>query len=86
MARTTIEFTDDASSALEALASRLQTSKTEVLRNALSLYAFVIGEITGDRRLAVVSGTEKKLEELIAIPGFVQKAFHASGAQAAGAD
>jgi hypothetical protein len=77
MARTTIEFTDAASVALENLSQRLGLSKTEVLRHALSLYAFVIGEITGPHKLAIVSTPDKTVEQLIAVPG-VQQAVSAS--------
>ncbi len=83
MPRTTIEFTDVASSALDSLSTRLGVSKTEVLRNALSLYAFVVGEITGNRTLAVV-GPDKTIEHLIAIPGIMAKAAPQDQAAAIG--
>jgi hypothetical protein len=73
MARTTMEFTDAASLALDALSSQLGVSKTEVLRNALSLYSFLVGELgAGNRKLAIVSGTDNTLEHLVAVPGLIQ--------------
>lgn len=72
--KTTIEFSSDASAALEALSSKMQTTKADVLRNALSLYSYVVSNLRGtSKSLAVVSEDgQAKIEKIIAVPGIIQ--------------
>lgn len=71
--KTTIEFSSDASAALEALSSKMQTTKADVLRNALSLYSYVVSNLRGtSKSLAVVSEDgQAKIEKIIAVPGIM---------------
>jgi predicted transcriptional regulator len=88
--KTTIQFSSDASAALDHLSQDLQTTKSEVLRSALSLYMYVVNNLRGTARaLAVVSEErgETKVEKVIAVPGLMftrpapvgEKAMRASG-------
>ncbi len=88
--KTTIQFSSDASAALDHLSQDLQTTKSEVLRSALSLYMYVVNNLRGTARaLAVVSEErgETKVEKVIAVPGLMftrpapvgVKAMRASG-------
>lgn len=66
--RTTIEFGDRAAQELEKLTQMLDApSKAEVIRNSLSLYAFLVNEVKDGRKLAIVEGG--KIEQIIAVPG-----------------
>lgn len=70
MAKTTIEFGERAAEELGTLAQKMETSKAEVLRDALSLYAFIFRELSEKegRNLAIVEG-EETVKKLIMVPG-----------------
>lgn len=69
MAKTTIEFGDRAADELANMAREMETSKAEVIRDALSLYAFIFRELSGkeDSSLAIVQKDE--IKKLIVVPG-----------------
>ncbi len=69
MAKTTVEFSEKAAEELGRLAGELETTKTEVLRDALSLYSFVVRELQKghDTNLAIAEGNEVKKH--IVVPG-----------------
>jgi hypothetical protein len=72
MPRTTIEFSDDATGELTRLSEALSTSsKAEVLRNALSLFSYIIGQLRGNtgKALAIVDESTNKIEKIIVVPG-----------------
>jgi hypothetical protein len=72
MPKTTIEFSDSAISQLEGIADTLHTTKADVLRNALSLYAYIVQQLQErpGRMLGVVNESQdNKIEKLIAVPG-----------------
>jgi len=73
MAKTTIEFSETAISQLDQLAGTLHATKAEILRNALSLYAYVVYQLQGapDRMLGIVNESQgdSKVEKLLAVPG-----------------
>ena len=73
--KTTIEFSSDASAALDQLAATLETTKAEVLRSALSLYSYVVNNLRGSsKELAIVSGNGTSVEKIIAVPGVMHSA------------
>ncbi len=69
MAKTTIEFNESASEELGRLAETLSTTKADVLRGALSLYAFIVDELYRQegRQLGIVNN-EDKVEKIIVVP------------------
>ncbi len=70
MPKTTIEFNDDATSALDRLSSVAASSKAEVLRNALSLYSFIVDELLnseGRVQLGIVENDQ--VRKVIVVPG-----------------
>ena len=72
MAKTTIEFSDHASSQLDQLGSNLQRTKAEILRDALSLYVYIVNQLQEQpgRILGIVNEKqENRIEKLIAVPG-----------------
>lgn len=73
MAKTTIEFSEAAIAQLDQLAGTLHATKAEILRNALSLYAYVVYQLNGapDRMLGIVNEShgDGKVEKLLAVPG-----------------
>lgn len=69
MAKTTIEFNEKAADELTRLTTELETSKAEVVRDALSLYAYVVRELANhNRHLAIVEG-EDSVKKHIVVPG-----------------
>jgi hypothetical protein len=69
LAKTTIEFGDEATAELTRLAGILQTSKADILRNALSLYSYVYAQISQPgKELGIISGGNR-IEKVIAVPG-----------------
>jgi hypothetical protein len=70
MAKTTVEFSEQAAQELAGMAEKLSTSKAEVLRDALSLYAFIVDELrsTQGRQLGIVEH-EEKVKKIIVVPG-----------------
>jgi hypothetical protein len=72
MPKTTIEFSDDATSELTRLSELLSSSsKAEVLRNALSLFSYIVGQIreNSGKALAIVDENQNKIEKIIVVPG-----------------
>ena len=68
MAKTTIQFNEAATGALDRLADTLQASKAEIVRNSLSLYSFVLNELKEEgKALAVIKNGA--VEARIAVPG-----------------
>jgi hypothetical protein len=87
MAKTTIEFSDSAISQLEHIAETLQTSKADVLRNALSLYAYIVGQVHEQpgRILGIVNESrDNHIDKLIAVPGIQANRLSRSGRDANG--
>jgi hypothetical protein len=73
MRKTTIEFSDAASDALHRLAEELFTTKAEVLRNALTLYDFIVDELsTGGKQLGILD-EESTTTKVILVPGLVKR-------------
>jgi predicted transcriptional regulator len=70
MAKTTVEFSDQATQKLAWMADNLSTSKAGVLRDALSLYAFVAEELRAaqGRHLGIIEN-EDKVKKIIVVPG-----------------
>ena len=69
MAKTTVEFSDIAADELAQLADRLSTTKADVLRNALSLYAFLFEKMSQKgRQLGIVEG-DHDVKMIVAVPG-----------------
>jgi predicted transcriptional regulator len=72
MAKTTIEFSESATAQLDQLGRTLDASKAEILRNALSLYAYIVHQVKGQpgKMLGIVNeGQGNEVEKLIAVPG-----------------
>lgn len=71
MAKTTIEFSETAVAQLDQLGGTLHATKAEILRNALSLYAYIVHQLEGqpDRMLGIVNESQGKVEKLLAVPG-----------------
>lgn len=72
MAKTTIEFSDAGIAQLDRLASTLHGTKAEVLRNALSLYAYIVDQLHDEpnKILGIVNERDgNRIEKLIAVPG-----------------
>ena len=70
MGKTTFDFSPPATRELERMASELSATKATVVRDALSLYGFVIGELKDPgSQLAIVHGNE--IAKIIAVPGLL---------------
>jgi len=71
MAKTTIEFSETAVAQLDHLGDSLHATKSEVLRNALSLYAYIVQQLNGnpDKMLGIVNESQGRVEKLLAVPG-----------------
>jgi hypothetical protein len=72
MAKTTIEFSETAIAQLDQVADALHATKAVILRNALSLYAYIVYQLQGqpDKMLGIVNeGQGNKVEKLLAVPG-----------------
>ena len=72
MAKTTIEFSETAVAQLDQLAGSLHATKAEILRNALSLYAYIVHQLQGqDKMLGIVNEAEgvSRVEKLFVVPG-----------------
>ncbi|HUK17725.1 MAG TPA: hypothetical protein VLW65_14975 [Bryobacteraceae bacterium] len=72
MAKTTIEFSDTANAQLDRLSETLHTSKADILRNALSLYAYIVYQLQSQpgRMLGIVNEHEgNRVEKFLAVPG-----------------
>ena len=66
--KTTVEFNEQAAEALDGLAEELGSpSKSEIIRNALALYAFIMDDLRQGRDLAIVEGDT--IRKVIAVPG-----------------
>jgi hypothetical protein len=71
MPRCTIEFNDAADAQLADLTRTLgASSKAEVVRNALSLYAFLVELLKPHRVLGIIAEDEgNRVEKVILVPG-----------------
>jgi hypothetical protein len=72
MPRTTIEFSRPADDQLEQMTAKVgASSKAEVIRNALSLYAFVINELHDipNHDLAIADNVTNKVVKVVIVPG-----------------
>lgn len=73
MSRTTIEFNSGADAQLERLGQSLETkSKAEVVRNALSLYDYVVKELQRKPNISlgfVDEGQGNQIDRIIIVPG-----------------
>ena len=66
MARLTVQFPDRTSEILTELASRDQSTKTEVINKALALYKYLQRETRdGTHRIVVVDESDKILKEIV---------------------
>lgn len=66
MARLTVQFPEKTSQTLEELAAQDQTSKTEVIRKAISLYKYLERETRdGKHNVAIVDENGKVVKEII---------------------
>jgi hypothetical protein len=71
MAKTTIEFSEPADKMLTSMTTRLGSSKAEVVRNALALYAYLVNQLL-DRpsyELAIAEKEGNKVVKSIVVPG-----------------
>ena len=72
MAKTTIEFSETAIAQLDQLAASLHATKAEILRNALSLYAYIVPQLQEqDKMLGIIKERDgtSKVEKLFVVPG-----------------
>ena len=71
MAKTTIEFGEESTEELNRLAQTLETTKAEVLRNALSLYGYLFLQLKQPgRELAIITENgQRTIEKVIVVPG-----------------
>jgi hypothetical protein len=71
MAKTTIEFSEPADRMLTSITTRLGSSKAEVIRNALSLYAYLLNQLLDQPsyELAIAVKPENKIIKAIVVPG-----------------
>ena len=60
MAKTTIEFSETAIAQLDQLGGTLHATKAEILRNALSLYAYIVQQLQEqpDKMLGIVNESQ----------------------------
>ena len=66
MARLTVQFPDRTSEILAELASRDQSTKTEVINRALALYRYLHKEARdGKHRIVVVDENDKIIKEIV---------------------
>ena len=66
MARLTVQFPDRTSEILTELASRDQSTKTEVINKALALYKYFQRETRdGTHRIVVVDESDKIVKEIV---------------------
>lgn len=77
MAKTTIDFSEPAAQELDRMAQVLSTTKAEVIRNALSLYSFLLDELNTRRRNLAIVEEDNEIKKVIVVPG-VQRASTAS--------
>jgi predicted transcriptional regulator len=81
MAKTTIEFSDNAASELDKIARDHSTSKADVIRNALALYGFLLAELkSAEHELAILKNDE--IEKIVAVPGILRTMPRAMAARA----
>jgi hypothetical protein len=76
MGRTTIEFNQGADAELGYLANTLGVkSKAEVVRNALSLYAYLVQLLDKpDRALGIIAEDQgNRIEKVIVVPGLQRR-------------
>jgi len=80
MAKTTIEFSPAADRMLEDMTEKLGTSKAEVIRNALSLYAYLMDQLIAQPafELAIAQKADNKVLKAVVVPGLTQVASHAT--------
>jgi hypothetical protein len=71
MAKTTVQFSEGAAEQLEELSHLLSTSKADVLRNALSLYAFLVDEL-GERGKELGILERETVKKVVVVPGLRQ--------------
>jgi len=76
MAKTTIEFSPAADRMLEGMTQRLGSSKAEVIRNALSLYAYLMDQLIAQPtyELAIAQKADNKVIKAVVVPGLTQVA------------
>ena len=67
--KTTVEFNSVATDALDHLSTRLEIPKADVLRAALSLYGYVVNEMSQGGQLGIAPAGTTTIENLIVVPG-----------------
>lgn len=79
MSKTTIEFSDPAAEELARISKASSTTKADVVRNALALYAFLVNELKGPRyNLAILR--DDQIEKIVAVPGVYRNMVHTAQA------
>jgi hypothetical protein len=83
MAKTTIEFSPAADSMLENMTQKLGASKSEVIRNALALYAYLLGQLMDQPsyELAIAQKPDNKVIKAVVVPGLTHLIGQAAGGQ-----
>jgi len=87
MGRSTIEFNDGADAELGYLAKTLGVkSKAEVVRNALSLYAYLVQLLDKpERALGIIAEDQgNRIEKVIVVPGLQRRIAVPAGQPAEG--
>jgi hypothetical protein len=79
MAKTTIEFSEAADRVLDDMTKTLGSSKAEIIRNALALYAYLLDQLKSqpDYELAIATRADNKVVKAVVVPGLsIQMAAH----------
>jgi hypothetical protein len=69
MARIVVEFSGKADKELRRLSELFEVDKGKVIRQALSLYSFVVDELTRGRKKRLALMKNQKVIAIIAVPG-----------------
>ena len=71
MAKTTIEFSEQADRMLDSMTKTLGASKAEVIRNALALYAYLMDQLLRqpNYELAIATKEDNKVVKAVVVPG-----------------
>lgn len=72
MAKFTVEFNDSAAQELEEKSKKLETTKKNVIQDALSLYCFLVDELRDSHKNMAIISKENgtiKIEQVIVVPG-----------------
>jgi hypothetical protein len=86
MAKTTIQFSEPADKMLTSMTTRLGSSKAEVIRNALALYAYLMDQLITQPayELAIAQKADNKVVKAVVVPGLTQVVGQAKQTSGAG--